>query len=342
MISQLLNTLYVQRQGTYARLDHETVVLEVEEEDPFQVPLHHLGSIMVFGNVLVSPYLIQTCGEDGRSLVWFSRGGRFKGRLAGPTTGNVLLRKAQHSASDDPARCLELARPMVETKLRNARTVLQRGLRDRVRDEGPVQDGVDRLEELIERVPSATDLKDLRGIEGQGANIYFGLFDHLVLPDDPGLSFIGRNRRPPRDPVNALLSFAYAILARDCASALEGVGLDPQVGFLHVARPGRPSLALDLIEEFRAPIADRTVLTLLNRGQLTSEDFVERPGGAVNLSEDGRATFFEQWQTRKQEEVQHPVLDRQVPYGLLPHVQARLLARTLRGDIDAYPPFRHR
>lgn len=339
MNKQLLNTLYVQTQGAYLHLDHETVVLEVEDEDPAQIPLHHLGGIAVFGNVLVSPHLLHKCSEDGRSVVWFSWGGRFRGRLQGPVTGNVLLRRGQHEALSDDKRTLSLAQAFVGGKIRNTRYVLQRGLRDGLPDPDPVETGIERLDELREDVKEVASLDALRGVEGNASKLYFGLFDDLIRSEEEGFIFTGRNRRPPRDRVNALLSFAYSILTNECASALEGVGLDPQTGYLHALRPGRPALALDLVEEFRSVIADRAVLTLINRDQLAPDDFEERPGGAVLLTDDGRSTFLQHWQERKQREVHHPVLERSVPYGLLPHVQARLLARTLREDIDTYPAF---
>jgi len=336
---QLLNTLYVQSQGAYLRLDHETLVLETDDEDPFQVPLHHLGGIVLFGNVLVSPFLLFRCAEDGRSIAWFTRGGRFQGRLQGPVSGNVLLRRAQHEVISEKTTSQSLAAAFVRGKLRNARYVLQRSLRDGLEHSQPVAEGIELLDEMIERVPRATSLDELRGIEGNGTMLYFGLFNELIRSEEPSFVFRGRNRRPPRDPVNALLSFAYSLLTTEVAGALEGVGLDPQTGFLHALRPGRPSLALDLIEEFRPVIADRAVLSLINRGQLSAGDFDEREGGAVMLNETGRSTFLEHWQARKQRAVQHPVLERSVAYGLLPHVQARLLARTIREDIDEYLPF---
>ena len=277
--------------------------------------------------------------EEARSVVWLSRNGRYRGRLQGPISGNVLLRRAQHQAVSEEGTCHSLAGSFVSGKIRNVRYVLQRSLRDGLDDPTPVKEGVDQLDELLDRVLEAETLDELRGFEGNATKLYFGLFDNLILAKEEAFAFDGRNRRPPRDPVNALLSFAYTLLTTEAAGALEGVGLDPQTGYLHALRPGRPALALDLIEEFRPVIADRTVLTLLNRSQLTSDDFENRPGGAVLLNEEGRRTFLHHWQKRKQHEVEHPVLERRVPYGLLPHVQAQLLARTLREDIESYPPF---
>lgn len=344
MIRQLLNTLYVQRQGTYLRLQNENALLESQEEEheDFEVPLHHLGSVVVFGNVLVSPYFIQQCSEDGRPITWFSRGGRFKGRLQSPTSGNVLLRRAQHEALSHEDQTRGLAASFLKGKIGNQRYVLQRALRDDVADPEPLKAGVEKLGSHLDDLESASTLGELRGIEGNASSTYFGLFDDLILSDDDDFVFVERNRRPPEDPVNALLSFAYTLLTRDCEAALEGVGLDPQVGYLHALRPGRPSLALDLVEEFRPIIADRTALTLVNRKQLSADDFDHRTGGAVRMTEEGRSTFLEHWQKRKQREVAHPAFEKKTPIGLLPHVQARLLARRLRGDLDSYPSYEAR
>lgn len=344
MIRQLLNTLYVQRQGSYLRLQNENAVLETqgESDEDFEVPLHHLGSVVVFGNVLVSPYFIQKCSEDGRPITWFSRGGRLKGRLRSPTTGNVLLRRAQHEKLSDQTETRGLASSFLRGKIGNQRYVLQRALRDGLDDPDPVEAGIKKLGEYLDRLGSASNLDELRGIEGNASSIYFGLFDDLILSDDEAFIFVGRNRRPPEDPINALLSFAYTLLTRDCEAALDGVGLDPQVGYLHALRPGRPALALDLVEEFRPLIADRAVLTLVNRKQLDADDFNHRTGGAVRMTKDGRSTFLEHWQTRKQREVSHDAFEKKMGIGLLPHIQARLLARRLRGDLGKYPPYEAR
>lgn len=336
---QLLNTLYVQTQGAYLRLDHDTLRAEAEGKELIQVPLHHLGGIAVFGNVLLSPFLIHRCAEDQRTITWYGTNGRFRGRLHGPTTGNVLLRRAQHDAHARPDHALALAKRFVGGKIRNGRHVLQRGLRDGVPSSaaGDTETALATLAELAVQADAARTLDELRGIEGNAAAAYFAAFPQLLRV--PEISFEGRNRRPPRDPANALLSFAYTLLANECASACEGVGLDPQVGFLHALRPGRAALALDLMEELRHPLADRAVLTLLNRRQITRDHFEDRPGGAVLLNDEGRREFLRHWQTRKQEEIQHPILSARVPLGLLPHVQARLLARHLRGDTETYAPF---
>jgi len=339
-VKQLLNTLFVQTQGTYLRLDHETIKLEVEGEPAAQIPLQHLGGLAVFGNVLLSPFLLHRCAEDGRNVVWFGRGGKFKARMVGPTTGNVLLRRAQYEALADPETTRGIARNVVAGKLRNARGVVQRAAREAGGDEKPaLEEASSGLAADISGLRGARDLDDLRGLEGRGGQTYFDVFQSMIRADPTEYTFNGRNRRPPRDRVNALLSFVYALLTSDCVAGCEGVGLDPQFGYLHALRPGRPSLALDLMEEFRPVLADRLVLSLINRGQLRPKDFEERPGGAVQLNESGRKTVITAYQKRKQEEVSHPVLEGKVPLGLVPHVQARLLARHLRGDAAAYMPF---
>ncbi len=341
MLKQLLNTLYVQTQGAYVRLDHETLKLEVERELKLQAPLHHIGGMVLFGNVLVSPFLLQRFAEDGRSVVWMSRSGRFVGRLAGPTSGNVLLRRAQYEAHADPYRTAAIARSIVAGKVRNSRTMVQRSAReatlseDRVALEGTAKE----LGFVLKGVGRAVSVDEVRGLEGRAGRVYFETLSGMVRTDREDYAFNGRNRRPPRDRMNALLSFVYSLVLSDCVAACEGVGLDPQFGYLHALRPGRPSLALDLQEELRPVLADRLVFSLVNRRQVRPKDFEERPGGAVHLDDTGRKTVLVAYQKRKVEEVGHPILDQQVPLGLVPHVQARLLARHLRGDLDLYSPF---
>jgi CRISPR-associated protein Cas1 len=340
-VKELLNTLYVQTQGSYLRLEHDTLKIELEGKTAAQIPLHHLGGLVVFGNVLLSPFLIHRCAEDGRGVVWLTQSGRFKARLSTPTSGNVLLRRAQHAALDTPETTLRVARRMVAGKLQNARTVLLRAARetDDPEAEGRLRAAALLHAQTITRLPHLRHLDEVRGAEGDTAKAYFAVLDGMIRTRKDVFAFSGRNRRPPLDRVNALLSFLYGILRNECASALEGVGLDPQVGFLHALRPGRPALALDLMEELRAPLADRFALTLINLGQLKAHDFTLRPGGAVELNESGRKTVVVAYQKRKQEELTHPVLEKSVPIGLIPHVQARLLARHLRGDLPDYPPF---
>jgi CRISP-associated protein Cas1 len=343
-VRELLNTLYVQTQGSYLRLDHETLKIDVEGKTAAQIPLHHLGGLVVFGNVLLSPFLIHRCAEDGRSIVWLTQSGRFKARLFAPTSGNVLLRRAQHAALDGAERTLAVARYMVAGKLQNARTTLLRAAREAAspENEAALRAAAHIHAQTIVRLPRLRHLDEVRGAEGDAAKTYFAVFDRMIRTNKDTFVFSGRNRRPPRDPVNALLSFVYGMLRNECTSALEGVGLDPQVGFLHALRPGRPALALDLMEELRAPLADRFALTLINLGQVKPDGFVVRPGGAVELTEETRKTIVVAYQKRKQDEVTHPVLKKPLPLGLVPHLQARLLARHLRGDVPHYQPFLYR
>jgi CRISPR-associated protein Cas1 len=340
-MEQVLNTLFVMTQNAYIHLDHETVKVEIEKETRLQVPLHHLGGITVFGNVLVSPGLLAKCGEDGRMVTWLSQSGRFLGRMEGPVSGNVLLRKAQwQTALDEEAR-LAIARNMMAGKIQNARTSVLRSAREAedANDSKALGETASALAKALERLPGSRDAGALRGIEGDAASAYFGTFTCMVRQDRESFAFRERSRRPPKDPINALLSFLYALLMSDCLGALQGVGLDPQAGFFHVLRSGRPALALDLMEEFRAVISDRLALTLINRKQVGRESFDFRDGGSVYLNEKGRKAVVVAYQERKKETLQHPLLDQKVSIGLLPSIQARLLARALRGDMEAYPPF---
>ena len=337
----ILNTLYVMTEGAYLRLDHDTIVVEVEKEKKLQVPLLHIGGVMVFGNVLVSPFLIHRLAEEDRALVFMTRNGRFKARMKGPVSGNVLLRAEQFRRSTDAAAALTVARMFVAGKGQNTRQMLLRAARDA---NDPANAGqLRKIAEFIAyRLPSlekAATLDEARGMEGEITRAYFEAFGLMVKADSAAFAFDGRNRRPPRDPMNAIMSFLYAMLAGDCASALEGVGLDPQVGFLHAHRPGRFSLALDLMEEFRAPVADRLALALVNLRTVTADDFTRHEGGAVTLNEPGRKKVVIAYQERKREELTHPTLDRKAPLGLVPHLQARILARYLRGDVASYTPF---
>jgi len=337
----ILNTLYIQTQGAYLRLDHETLKLEIEKELKFQIPLHHLGGIVAFGNVLLSPFLIHKCAEDGRNLIWLTEYGRYKARLAGSTTGNVLLRRCQHQGIDSAEKTLAIARYMVAGKLQNARSVVMRAAREakNSKDRELLAKTAQIHADSIQNTEFASDLDQLRGIEGYAAKAYFGSFTSMIRQNSEVFALTERTKNPPRDPINALLSFVYTLLTNECISACESVGLDPQMGFLHALRPGKPSLALDLMEELRSPLADRLVLTLINRGQIKPGDFTERPGGAIYLSEDGRKIILTEYQKRKQEEVTHSIVGSKVPLGLIPHVQARLLARHLRGDVPSYQPF---
>ena len=340
-MKQLLNTLYVMTQGAYLSLDHETVRVEVEGKLQMQVPLHHIGAVVTFGNVMISPFFLGKCADDGRTVVILDRNGRFKCRMVGKTSGNVLLRQAQYEAVRDEVKATAIARNMVAGKVKNARQVLLRGARETSHAEeiDALHKAAAVLADALFHLKDNTDIDHVRGLEGESANAYFHVFDRMVKEDDkPTFAMKGRNRRPPLDPINGLLSFLYTLLLNDCISAVEGVGLDSQMGFLHALRPGRPSLGLDLMEEFRSVLADRLALTLINRKQITGKDFEVRSGGATYLNDDGRKTVVVAYQKRKQDEFHHPLLDEQVPFGLLPHVQARLLARHLRGDLEAYMP----
>lgn len=339
---QIQNTLYVMTPQAYAHLDNTTIRIEVQRETRLRVPLHHIGSLVCFGNVLVSPALMHRLADEGKSLVLLDNSGRFKARLEGPVSGNILLRQAQHRAAGDPDLALRIARALIAGKLRNSRSVIQRGAREAA-DPAEAQAltrTADDLAASLRAVPAAPDLDTLRGVEGEAARGYFAALNRIVKPQArDSFSLDGRTRRPPRDRFNALLSFLYAMLMNDCRSGLEAVGLDPQLGFLHAVRPGRAALALDLQEEFRSVLADRFALTLINRGQLTARDFDEREGGAVMLNETGRRALVTAWQERKQEEITHPTLETKVPIATLPFIQARILARTLRGDLDGYLPY---
>jgi CRISPR-associated protein Cas1 len=343
-VHQLLNTLYVQTPRSYLHLDHETLKVKVEREVRLQVPLHHLGAIYCFGDVGVSTALLHRSANDGRSVVFLSASGRFQCRVEGPVSGNVLLRQAQHAALGDPARTLGLARTFVAAKVQNSRQIVLRGAREAAdpADAAVLQELARHVAELLPRLEAAPDLDAVRGLEGDIARRYFEVFHRLVREDGAGFAMNGRTRHPPLDRMNALLSFLYTLVTGDCAAAVEGVGLDSQVGYLHALRPGRPALALDLVEEFRSVLADRLALTLVNRRQLSRADFEERPGGAVSLTEAGRKTVLVAYQQRKQEELTHPVTGEKTPLGLAPHVQARLLARFLRRDVEAYLPFLYR
>ncbi len=341
---QLLNTLYITTEGAYLHLDHDTLKVEIAKETKLQVPVHHLGGVVCFGNVMLSPAAMARCAADGRFVVLLDRNGRFKARVEGPVSGNVLLRTAQHEAMADLKKSLELARNMVAGKLQNSRQIVLRGRRESTNEEDRQilkKTGV-HLASALSRLPASKDIDSVRGIEGESARAYFSSFDRMVREDRETFRFNGRNRRPPRDPVNALISFLYALLMNDCVAGAEGVGLDPQMGFLHAIRPGRAALALDLMEELRSVLADRLALTLINRKQIKAKHFIDRPGGAVHLNDDGRREVVVAYQKRKQEEVTHPLLNQKMPLGLIPHVQARLLARTLRGDMEAYIPYLYR
>ena len=344
---QLLNTLYVNTPESYLRLDNDTLRIMLGEETRLRVPLHHLQAVVCFGRIGLSVPLMHRLADEAIALVLLDDNGRFKARLEGGTSGNVLLRRAQHTQSMNSAFTLDLARSFVAGKVKNTRQVLLRGARDAKADAdaATLARGAQNLAATLRALPAAPDMDVLRGLEGEAARQYFECMPTLVRPDMRAhFSMDGRTRRPPRDRFNALLSFLYAMWMNDCRSALEAAGLDPQVGFLHVLRPGRAALALDLMEEFR-PFADRLALTLVNRAQVTEKDFALREGGGVTLLPEGRKAVVVAFQERKQEHIQHPLLAQPIALGLVPLVQARLLARAIRGELDAqrqacgYVPF---
>ena len=336
-----LNTLFVTTQGAYLAKEGETVVVKVEQEARLRIPVHTIGGIVCFGNVSLSPFLMGFCAENGVGISFLSEYGRFLARLQGSVSGNVLLRREQYRRADDLKFSAEMAKSVLFGKIANCRTVLQRALRDHTQkmDANQVGHAVKRLSYNLELLSREQPLDVVRGIEGDAAHIYFSVFDHLIITQKETFSFQERNRRPPLDNVNCLLSFIYTLLVHDIRSALETVGLDPAVGFLHRDRPGRPGLALDLMEEFRPFLADRLALSLINLRQVQAKGFKKSDTGAVLMSDDTRKTVLVTYQERKQEEIVHPFLDEKVTIGLLFHVQALLLARYLRGDLDGYPPF---
>ncbi len=339
-----LNTLYVTTDGAWLRKDGANIVMEVDRQERARLPAHMLEGLVCFGRVLVSPPLLGYCAEQGICTSFLTSNGQFLARVEGPVSGNVLLRREQYRASDDPQRCAAIARHVLVGKLHNQRAVLGRGLRDhgdrlQAADHAALAHAHKRLGRLGDKLLIESDLDLLRGYEGEAAQAYFGVFDHLVRTAGAVLRFRGRSRRPPRDPVNALLSFLYTLVTHDCRSALESVGLDPAVGFLHRDRPGRPSLALDLLEEFRPLLADRLALSLINRRQVGERDFQIMDNGAVLLQEAARKKVLTAYQERKREELRHAFLEEKAPIGMFPFIQAQLLARHLRGDLDAYPPF---
>lgn len=335
---KLLNILFVSTQGIYLHQEGETVVAELNREIKLRLPIHTLSGIVCFGNVLCSPFLLGLCGERGVHVSFLSEHGRFLARVVGPVSGNVLLRREQFRAVDDSAHACSIARSVVIGKILNSRSVLQRRLRDHG-DDAAVSNAVATMAHVVTQLQKVADVNEIRGLEGEAANLYFGAFDSLIVAQKAQFVFQNRSRRPPLDPINAMISFLYTLLAHDCEGALEAVGLDPQMGFLHAPRPGRPSLALDLMEEFRAVLADRVALALINLNQISANDFITSESGAVTMKDDARKLILTVWQKKKQEEIIHPFLGEKISVGLLPYAQALLLARHLRGDLDAYPPF---
>jgi len=340
-MKKLLNTLYVTTQGAYLAKEGETVVVSVNREARLQVPLHTLSGIVCFGQVSCSPFLMGFCAERGVGLSYLTEHGRFLARVQGPVSGNVLLRREQYRRADDGDGSAAVARGVLIGKVANSRTVLQRALRDHggKADVVALEDAAKRLRTSLDRLQGAASVDTLRGIEGDAAGTYFGVFDHLITSQKEDFQFHARSRRPPLDNINCLLSFLYTLLMHDVRGALESVGLDPAVGFLHRDRPGRPGLALDLMEEFRPVLADRLALSLVNLGVVKKNGFRKTETGAVLMDDETRKALLIAYQKRKQEEIMHPYLGEKVEFGLLPFVQALLLARHLRGDLDGYPPF---
>lgn len=340
-MKQLLNTLYILSEDIYLSLDGENVLANREKQIVARYPLHTLQNIITFSYSGASPALMGSCAQRRIGLAFCTPRGRFLARVCGESQGNVLLRRTQYRVADDPAQGCLISRTMIFGKLFNARRSIERARRDHaLRVDGEkLASASAQISELLPRVNAVTSPQELRGLEGVGASAYFDVFDEMILGDKEAFFFRGRNRRPPRDPVNAMLSFAYSLLAGDCACALESVGLDSYVGFLHRDRPGRTSLALDLMEELRPCMADRFVLTLINNRMVRPADFLYMESGAVLLTDEGRKTFLKSWQEKKKETLTHPYLGEKLPWGMIPYIQALLLARYLRGDLDAYPPF---
>lgn len=340
-MKKLLNTLYITTPDRYLSLDGENVVISADRQEIGRMPLHNLERIMIFGGAGATPALMGKCVAESRELVFMTRNGKFLARVEGEVNGNVLLRRKQYRVADNPEQSLKIARNIIFAKLYNSRWVIERTIRDHPMriDTELFRSKSLYLKDSITNAMTAENADSLRGIEGESASVYFSVFDDMILQQKDDFIFCGRSRRPPLDRVNAMLSFAYSLCTSMCTSALEAVGLDAYVGFMHTDRPGRRSLALDLLEEFRAIMCDRFVLTLINKRIIAPNHFELREDGAVLLNDEGRRAFLTAWQNRKDEEIRHPFLDEKVQWGMIPYTQALLLARYLRGDLDAYPPF---
>lgn len=338
---KLFNTLYVTTQETYLSRERETIAVNLPDGSKRRFPLHNLDSIVCFGNIRISPYLIGACGDNGISISYLTEYGKFLGRFVGHVNGNVLLRREQYRSADSHDTRLDIAGNMLIGKFSNSNTVLKRFLRDN--GENPHTAELQRIIEILSRkivsIKHCDSVESLRGIEGESAALYYSMFDHLILQQKSDFQFRGRSRRPPLDAVNSLLSFLYTLIHHDISSACESVGLDPAVGYLHVDRPGRNSLALDIMEEFRAFLADRITLSLINRRQISLKDFTFHSCGAVTLSDKAKKILLETYQARKRETITHSYLQEKMQIGVLYFYQALLLSRFLRGDIDGYPPF---
>lgn len=335
-MKKLLNTLYITRQNSYLHKERETVIVKCGDEKLAQFPIQSLVGIFCFGRVSVSPFLMEHCAQTGVGLAFYTEHGRFLARVQGRETGNVLLRRTQYRWADDTERTVQISRLIVAAKIANSRSVVLREIRNHGNDTA-LSDVASNLASSLQKVRKAVSLDEIRGVEGAAASSYFSIFNKFIRVY--GFNFEGRVRRPPTDPVNALLSFVYSLITQECVSALQGIGLDPYVGFLHRDRPGRPSLALDLLEEFRSSWADRFVLTIINRQQIKPNDFIKESSGAVRLQENARKKVLKYYQERKQKEVIHPYIKEKLSIGLLPHSQALLLSRHLRGDLEYYTPY---
>ena len=335
---KLLNTLYITTPEAYLSKDGLNVVVSVNKDEMFRIPIMNVESIVTFGYMGASPGLMKLCMDNNVSLVFMTPQGRFIGRIQGATQGNVLLRKKQYSLSEDENVALHLAKLFITGKVFNTRGILQRYIRDNGADE-EVEDVIKQLDWQKKRILLAENMDILRGEEGHAANTYFEVFNHLILHQKDDFPFNGRSRRPPKDEVNAMLSFVYTLIANDVAAALESVGLDPYVGFMHTLRPGRTSLALDMMEELRAYLGDRLVLSMINRKQVTKKDFIRQSDESFVMTDNCRKELITTWQNRKKETIEHPYLKEKIPIGLLPYTQALLLARFLREDLDDYPVF---
>ncbi len=340
-MKRLLNTLYVTSENSYLSLNGENIVIYEGEMEKGRLPLHNLESIVSFGYRGTSPALMGACAQRNISLCYLTPQGKFLARVSGKTKGNVLLREQQYTSSKDSQVSLEIAKNCITGKVYNARWVLERAIRDHGMqiDAGRVKNASLYLKNSMEYIRNSSSIEQLRGYEGEAASVYFGVFDELILQQKKDFVFSGRNKRPPLDPVNAMLSFVYTLLTNMISSALETVGLDPYVGYMHTDRPGRTSLSLDLIEELRSVLADRFVLSLVNKKIVTIRDFTYKENGAVLMNDDARKRLLTEWQNRKKEIITHPYLREKVEWGMVPYVQAMLLARYLRGDLDGYPVF---
>lgn len=339
-MKKLQNSLYITKDGAYLHKQRETLLIEQkvdgEKQKLMQLPIHSIGNIFCFGNIMVSPQLLGFCGENGTHLAFFDRHGRFLANVVGKQTGNVLLRRQQFSVKEQSAN--ELAKHIVAAKVRSSRMLLLRFRRNHS-STPQLEKAIKRLKQIIEQLKGVTAYGTILGLEGEAASHYFLAFADMFKSNESKLLFNKRTRRPPKDPVNAVISLLYSVLGQEISGALQGVGLDPQVGFLHKERPGRNSLALDLLEEFRAYIVDSIALKLFNNKTLTTKDFEADCLGGVIIKDAARKLVFQAYQAKKQEEVMHPFLQEKVQVGLLPHIQAMLLARHLRGDLAHYPPF---